>query len=116
MSNIKKEIGDYGENLAAQFLHKNGYTILERNFRVSSGELDIIALQRETLVVVEVKTRKDDSFYSAREAVTISKQNKIKAALKEYISGKKLKYNEIRFDVIEVYTKNGKIEHFADAF
>ncbi len=116
MANIKREIGDIGENYAKEFLTKKGYTILDCNFRVKSGEIDIVAFQRGCIVFVEVKTRKNDSFYEAREAVNKSKQEKIRKAAREYIATKKISYREVRFDVIEYYTQNNLIEHYIDAF
>lgn len=112
----KKEIGDYGEGKAKRYLEREGYQIIASNYRTKSGEIDIIAMQRATLVFVEVKTRKDDSFYTAREAVTKSKQKKIFSTAKEFIAESNLSYKEIRFDVIECYTKTDKIEHYVDAF
>lgn len=116
MPNQKKEIGDFGEKLAADLLEKKGYRILHTNFRVKTGEIDIIAMQRDILVIVEVKTRKNELFHSAREAVTKSKQSKLQAASGEYLHIHKPTYREIRFDVIEYYTQSGRIEHFVDAF
>lgn len=112
----KKETGDYGEGKAKRYLESEGYRIITSNYRTKSGEIDIIAMQRATLVFVEVKTRKDDSFYTAREAVTKSKQKKIFSTAKEFIAESNLNYKEIRFDVIECYTKTDKIEHYVDAF
>lgn len=112
----KKEIGDYGEDKASEYLFNKGYRIITKNFRTKSGEIDIVAIQRNILVFIEVKTRKNDSFCSAREAVTLSKQSKIKKTAKEFIVQNNIPYKEIRFDVIEVYTYAQKIEHYADAF
>ncbi len=116
----KREIGDRGEELAAAFLRKKGYRVLERNFVCRFGEADIIAEDGEFLVFVEVKLRKDRTFGEAREYVTLSKQKKIIRAAQYYLmktDGEK----QLRFDVVEVYPDPGKaggaeILHIADAF
>ena len=116
MPTTKKEIGDYGESRAAEYLQQKNYVILERNFRVKAGEIDIVALQRSCIVFVEVKTRRNDYLLEAREAVTRSKQEKIRRAAKEYIATKGILFKEVRFDVIEYYTQSNVIEHYIDAF
>lgn len=116
MMKTTKNIGDFGEKIARDYLVQKGYRILDTNFRVKSGELDIVAMQRDILVFVEVKTRKNDFFYSAREAVNKSKQNKLQHAAREFIAAKSISFRETRFDVIEYYTQTGKIEHYVDAF
>lgn len=109
-------IGQLGEEQAAKYLLQQGYQMLDRNFRVRSGELDIIAKQRDTIVFVEVKTRSSDLYMTAREAVTKAKQTKIRNAARAYLACNTLSYRNVRFDVIEYYTKNNQIEHFVDAF
>ena len=111
-----KSIGDYGEQIAKAFLIKNGYSILETNFRGKSGEIDIIAKQRDFLVFVEVKTRKNDTYILAREAVTPAKQKKIRSTAREFVFNNKINYKFIRFDVIEFYTQDQKIDHYVNAF
>ncbi len=71
------KLGEIGENLAIKFLEKNGYKILERNFRSKFGEIDIIAQDKNTLVFVEVKTRLNNKFGLAEEAITPWKIEKI---------------------------------------
>ena len=63
-------MGFFGENLAASFLRKKGFKILERNFKARYGELDIIALEGDTLVFIEVKTRIGNHFGAPEEAIT----------------------------------------------
>lgn len=111
-----KQIGDYGEDLAERFLLEKGYLILERNYRKNTGEIDIIAAKNNSLVFVEVKTRKNDDFLYAREAVNLKKQQRIRNTAKKYIYEKKCYYEYIRFDVIEIYTQKKLINHFEDAF
>ena len=111
-----KEIGDYGEEVAREFLIKKGVTILDRNFRGKAGEIDIIAQEGHNLVFVEVKSRKNKDFVTARESVNLAKQKKIKNTAREYIANRKIKYKYVRFDIIEYYSDNNEIEHFIDAF
>lgn len=66
----KQNLGGIGEKLAANLLQKKGYRILEKNFRSKLGEIDIIALDKDTLVFIEVKTRWSKSFGPPEEAVT----------------------------------------------
>lgn len=69
----KTSFGKYGEDLAVTFLKKQGYVILDRNFRIRGGEIDIIAIDRNVLAYVEVKTRSTHQFGSPQESVTHSK-------------------------------------------
>lgn len=104
----KLELGKIGEDKVCEFLKQKHYYIIKRNFRCKSGEIDIIAIDREELVFVEVKTRCSKNYGEAREAVDWSKKKSIKRAADFFI----YKYHQdqkfIRFDVIEVYVKNGK--------
>lgn len=65
-----RDLGNLGEDLAAKFLQKNGYKILQRNFRSRFGEIDIVALEGEILVFVEVKARWSEKFGLPEEAIT----------------------------------------------
>ncbi len=111
-----KQIGDFGEELASKFLIEKGYLILTRNYRSKSGEIDIISKINNTLVFVEVKTRKNADFIYAREAVNHKKQERIRNTARKYIFESRCKYEDIRFDVIEIYTQKKLIGHFEDAF
>src|SRR5882724_1834526 len=66
----RKEAGKLGEDLAVSYLIKHGYQIIEQNFRIRGGEIDIVALEKDTLVFVEVKTRSSAEFGSPLEAIT----------------------------------------------
>lgn len=111
-----KLIGDYGENIAAEFLNQKGHKILDRNYRAKSGEIDIISIDGSTLVFVEVKTRKNSDFALAREAVNKKKQQRIKNTARDYISKRYCNYDEIRFDIVEIYTEEKIIQHFENSF
>jgi putative endonuclease len=102
VSMLKKLLGKAGEDRAAKFLAKQGYRVLERNYRTSHGEIDLIALHEGTIVFVEVKTRTSNVFGAPELAVTPQKQRRmIKTAL-GYITYKKLHQVPCRFDVVAI--------------
>jgi len=117
VSLFKRLLGQEGEERAAQFLIQKGYRILERNYRTRSGEIDLIALHKDEVVFVEVKTRTSDSFGAPELAVNSRKQRSmIKAAL-GYIKYKKIHQVPCRFDVITVSASAGQtVEHIQNAF
>jgi len=114
-------IGAWGENLAAKYLKKEGYRILERNYSCRFGEIDLIASDRAYLVFVEVKLRKSDAFARAAEFVDFRKQNRLRMAAELWLSQHETELQP-RFDVVEIYapegeqTKNPPICHLEDAF
>lgn len=110
MSN--KTLGKNGEEIAVRHLEKQGYKILETNKRFSKFcEIDIIALDKDTLVFVEVKTRKTDICGHPLEAITRSKYNHIKQGLFLYLQANP-QYKKFRIDAISVLIKPEiKIEH-----
>lgn len=119
MSLVRKLLGKSGEDTAEQFLKGKGYRILERNFSLKIGEIDLIALDGDTVVFVEVKTRRTDGFGTPAEAVTRRKQDQIVKAALVYLSMKKLRDVSCRFDVIGISLNSGtspKIEHIQSAF
>lgn len=97
-----KITGKCGEDVAASYLKKMGYKIIERNYRNKIGEIDIIAKNKENLVFVEVKTRSSDKFGTPAEAVTYYKKQKIVNTAKYYLMKNPTELN-IRFDIAEVY-------------
>ncbi len=115
----KAQIGRKGEEIALHFLRKKRYQILERRFRVLKGEIDIIAMDRKTLVFIEVKTRTGDLYGRPEESVTPAKQNQIRKLALGYLNGRQAGSTGCRFDVVSVRIRgDGKprIEHFKDAF
>ncbi|MBP1744015.1 MAG: hypothetical protein H6Q58_993 [Firmicutes bacterium] len=102
MGSYNKDIGSLGEEISENFLIESGYTILERNFRCKTGEIDLIARDGDYICFIEVKTRCGDLFGSPCEAVNYSKQQKISRTAQMYILKKKLYKFCFRFDVIEV--------------
>lgn len=106
--------GNSGEDLACGYLKRNGYKILDRNYRNDIGEIDIIAKYKGVIVFVEVKCRTSDYFGMPKEAVGLYKQNKIRMVALGYLKYKRLGEPVIRFDVIEVI--GGEINHIENCF
>lgn len=98
----RRRLGAEGEDRAVRHLKKNGYKILERNYRCFCGEADIIAEDRGVLVVVEVKTRSGRSFGPAKEAVTAKKRRTLSKVALFYRKQAKGKYERARFDVVAI--------------
>ncbi len=117
MSLLKKLLGREGEDLAARFLMKQGYRVLERNYSTRSGEIDLIALHEGAVVFVEVKTRTSDAFGAPELAVTPRKQKRMVKAALAYIKYKKLHQVPCRFDVVAITTAaEQEVEHIRNAF
>lgn len=111
------ELGKTGEEKAVEFLQKNGYAILQRNYVFQKAEIDIIAQKGDILAVVEVKTRSSLEFGLPQDFVKPKKIQLLVKAINEYIIENDLDV-DARFDIISVY-KNGsvyEIEHLEDAF
>lgn len=111
-----KEKGNLGEKIACKFLIQKGFKVLDTNYRIKSGEVDIIAKFEDELVFVEVKSRMDLRFGYGRDAINNKKIKKITNTAKHYIFSKKFYDSKIRFDVIEVYFMDKKINHIENAF
>ncbi|MEH3157325.1 MAG: YraN family protein [Gordonia paraffinivorans] len=95
-------IGRRGEDAAAEHLLRQGCSVLERNWRCRWGELDIIAREGSTLVVVEVKTRTGDRFGTPAEAVTPAKYRRLRRLTGLWLEGQTDRWSAIRFDVVAV--------------
>lgn len=112
--------GRLGESLAAEFLVNQRYVILECNYRKPYGEVDIIARDGDTLVFVEVKTRKSSGFGSAFEAVDRRKQRHLSRIAQEYLQSHSMVGSPARFDVIAIQLDNDsqpvRIDHIKNAF
>ena len=102
------------ENLAADYLIKNGYQILERNWRTGHLEIDLIAVRDNTIIFVEVKSSQSDKFGHPSERINPKKKNNLYRAAQEYIIGKNLEKHDFRFDAITFW--KGKLEYYPDAF
>ncbi len=94
--------GKQGEDLAAAHLAENGYRILERNYRSVFGEIDIVAEEGDTLVFVEVKSRRSEAYGDPQLAVGSKKQRKISRVAMSYLSEKGWNRRPARFDIVAV--------------
>ncbi|MGZ8226982.1 MAG: YraN family protein [Methylococcaceae bacterium] len=106
--------GENAEEQAHKFLVSQGLKPVSRNFRCKQGELDLIMLDQQTLVIIEVRYRKTDRYGSAAESVTPAKQSRIIAATQLYLSQQKTD-QPIRFDVIAM-SGNDQINWIKNAF
>jgi len=103
MKDTKKiTTGKEGEKIAAAYLKKNGYRIIEINFRCSIGEIDIVAKEKDDLVFIEVKTRKSIELGYPEQAVGIRKQKKMSQLALWYLQKRKIANANARFDVVAV--------------
>ena len=98
----KQETGRRGEDAAAAYLERIGMTIVDRNWRCPSGEVDIVFLDGETVVLCEVKTRTTDSKGTPEEAVTPQKQRRIGRIARSYLADAGLEPCPVRFDVVSI--------------
>lgn len=114
-------VGAWGESLAAEYLQRKKYKLLASGFRSRFGEIDLIVADKEFLVFVEVKLRKNNCFANAMDFVDSRKQNRIRTTAEVFLS-QNPSHLQPRFDVIEIYapqgieTKKPKIHHLEDAF
>lgn len=104
----KTLLGKYGEDLAVGFLKKQGYVILDRNFRIRGGEIDIIAIDGKVVVYVEVKTRSSHQFGRPEESVTHSKLRFLERASKFYRASHNNLPQQERIDVIAIDLSESK--------
>ena len=109
----KRRLGFLGEERACKYLKKQGYKIVERNFRCPFGEVDIIAELGDVTAFIEVKTRSSDSFGEPNEAVDNRRKQRYRNCVRFYYAQREIDCT-VRFDVIEV-TKEG-VNHIENAF
>jgi putative endonuclease len=110
--------GAAGEDLACEYLRRQAFVILERNYRCRAGEIDVVARDGETLVFVEVKERADASHGGAIEAVTGAKRRKVIRAAQLWASAHRESETQMRFDVVAIdqEPEGPAIRHERDAF
>ena len=112
-------LGRQGEREAARFLRRRSLRIVERNYRCPVGEIDLIAVDGDTLVFVEVKTRRSDRWQDPVDTVTAVKWSKVERAARYYLAGRRESDRPYRFDMVTVvWPSRGRpiIEHLEDAF
>ncbi len=98
----KQEVGRRGEDAAAAYLDRIGMTVIDRNWRCPAGEVDVVFLDGETLVLCEVKTRTTDAKGTPEAAVTPQKQRRIARIATAYLADAASEPCQVRFDVISI--------------
>ena len=118
MQDKRQKFGKESESIAVRYLKKKGYKVLEQNYRNKIGEIDIIAKDKKTLVFVEVKATRTDSFGNPKWAVTPKKQRKISMVALYYLKATKQNKVKARFDVVAISSSqtNPRIELIKNAF
>ena len=111
---MSRAAGASAEQLAADFLVERGFQILERNFTVKGGEIDLVCDDAGTLVFVEVRARKDGDFGAPEETIGSTKQRRIVLAARHYLVMRQIEERACRFDVIAI--EGDHITHIPDAF
>ena len=115
----RKELGEEGEGLAAEFLRRLGYKLLRRNWSAPGGEIDIIARDGEEVVFAEVKSRSSAEWGDPEAAVNPAKQRSICLAARQFARQYRLHGRTLRFDVVAVLLGDGgppQIKHYKSAF
>lgn len=106
MVRYNKNVGDFGERVATEYLISHGYRILHKNYFCRFGELDIVALDGDCLTFIEVKTRTSFKYGAPEYAVNYWKQRHLKISARCYMEHYRMNECFARFDVVEVFVKN----------
>ncbi|MBI2886932.1 MAG: YraN family protein [Chloroflexi bacterium] len=111
MTSVRQRLGALGERLARQHLERLGYQVLEANYRVPTGELDLVALEGGYLVFVEVRTRRGRAFGTPEESVDARKAQRLSALAEEFAQRRPDLPRDMRIDLVAVeFTLRGKLE------
>ena len=97
--------------MAARFLRKQGYQIIEKNYRSRLGEIDIVAKEDESIVFVEVKTRCSTDFGLPEEALSYDKRRRLSKLALGYLAHRRIKDTNCRFDVVSILMDNNRANH-----
>lgn len=118
MGDERKSLGKAGEDLAERYLKRQGYAIVERNYRCPLGEIDLIALNKRVVVFVEVKTRRVDTSGAPLESVNAVKQRRLKRTALHYLSKHRLHDRDVQFDVVGISLRSDPpaVQHVRHAF
>jgi len=98
----RQAMGRYGEDVAARYLIDQGLAVLERNWRCSEGEIDLVLRDGATLVACEVKTRHDDAFGTPHQAITPAKLDRLKRLAARWIDERGIRPSETRIDLVAI--------------
>lgn len=112
-----QKTGIHGEDIAVQYLEREGYTILERRYHFEKAEVDIIAYDNRRIILVEVKTRTGTSFEDADGIMSVDQFRRIAHAGQAWLYERKMEGSPIRFDLIMVLIGTGEplVKHYVDA-
>lgn len=118
---MSRKIGAEGENIALEYLEKKGYKILEQNFCIPGGEIDLIMKQGDVFVFIEVKARSQGSFGTPEESITPQKLRFLQRSVSQYFLRKNISIYDIdfRMDLVAIennYTDEMDIRHYENAF
>jgi putative endonuclease len=119
MTRAKDAVGAYGERVAARLLTTAGMRLLDRNWRCTAGELDLVALDGDTIVFCEVKARRGDAFGSPVEAVGPTKARRLRMLASRWLAAHPHIHGPVRFDVVSVRPRRAgpaAVEHLRAAF
>jgi putative endonuclease len=119
MTKVTQAVGAWGERLAVAHLVEAGMVVLDRNWRGSSGEVDIIARDGDAVVFCEVKTRRGTSFGPPAAAIAPNKVHRLRQLAAQWLAVAGIRPSEVRFDVVSVLAPRGaapQIEHLRNAF
>ena len=114
MTVARQKLGAHGERLAARHYERAGYEVIARNWRCDEGELDLVLRRPGVLVFAEVKTRTSDAFGTPAEAVTVTKQRRIRRLAQRFCAQSGERAKDLRFDVVSVL--RGQVEIIEGCF
>lgn len=110
----KQALGRYGEDVAERHLIEQGLVVLERNWRCPEGEIDLVLRDGATLVVCEVKTRRDDAFGTPHQAVTAAKLDRLRRLADRWVAERGVRPDDVRIDLVAVHRPRrgaARVEH-----
>jgi len=118
MTDHNKQVGSWGESIAADYLIKNGYTIRYRNYRIGRGEIDLIVCKENLLIFVEVKSGRSSLMGLPEDRVTPRKQRQLYRLAQAFIEAWQGSEEDFRMDVVVVDSKGTgySVRHYEDAF
>jgi len=117
--NPRAELGARGEAVAARYLERRGLVVLDRNWRCREGEIDLVATDGATLVIVEVKTRSGLGYGGPAEAVTRQKLARMRRLAQLWLAAHRMGWVDVRFDVVAVLARPGsavEVEQYPGVF
>ncbi|MFG1602424.1 YraN family protein [Actinoplanes sp. NPDC049265] len=119
MTKVRRAVGEYGEHVAERYLTAAGLVVLNRNWRCSEGEIDLVLRDGDDVVFCEVKTRRGDTFGRPAEAIRWQKVRRLRRLAACWLAETEVHPHEVRFDVVEVMPQPqgaAMVEHIRAAF